>query len=74
MDIVTEIVDYIYNNECMLEWIHEGVVELHHFGKDIVGKIPNFDLLRPLRVFLKKCTNLIPQVHLIDEIEFAVGH
>ena len=38
----------------MLEWIHEDVVELHNFGKDIVGKIPNFDLLRPLRVFFKE--------------------
>ena len=32
-----------YDNERMLEWIHEDVVELHNFGKDIVGKIPNFD-------------------------------
>ena len=54
MDIFTEIVNCIYDNERMLEWIHEDVVELHNFGKDIVGKIPNFDLLRPLRVLFKE--------------------
>ena len=29
-------------------------MELRNFGKDIVGKIPNFDWLRPLKVFFKE--------------------
>ena len=56
----------IYDGIPVLEWNHQDVIELHNFGKVIVGKIPNFDLLKPLRSFIKKSVKLVAQVRFID--------
>ena len=66
MNIVTDVIDCIYDGIPVLEWNHQDVIELHNFGKVIVGKIPNFDLLKPLRSFIKKSVKLVPQVRFID--------
>ena len=51
MNIVTDVIDCIYDGIPVLEWNHQDVIELHNFGKVIVGKIPNFDLLKPVKKF-----------------------
>ena len=56
MSIIKEIVDCMFNENEMLDWDHINIVELQNFAKQIVEKVPNFELLQPLQGFIKKCT------------------
>ena len=56
----------------MLDCDHTEIVELQTFAKQILGKVPNFELLQPLRGFIKKCTNLVPLVEFVDGFGFVL--
>ena len=45
MTIIKEIVDFIFDENHMLDWDHTEIVELQLFAKQILGKVPNFELL-----------------------------
>ena len=51
--------------------IHTETVELQTLAKHILGKVPNFQLLQPLRDFIKKCTKLVPLVVFVDGFDFV---
>ena len=72
MTIVKDVIDSIYHNERILTWAHNDVTELHGFGKVIIGKIPDFESLKMLRVFIKRHSKLVPLVEFIDELEFSL--
>ena len=72
MDIVIGVVNCIYNEEHLLDWVHEDVTELKNFSKACIGKIPNFDLLKGLRAYMKKCANVVPSIKFIDEVDFSI--
>ena len=63
-------IDYILDNH-VLDWAHTEVSELHDFAKDFV-KVPTLELLQPVRTYIKKCTNLKPQIKFVDEFDFPV--
>ena len=52
MTIIKEIVDCIFDENHMLDGDHTEIVEVETFAKQIFGKVPNFELLRPLRAFV----------------------
>ena len=72
MTIIKEIVDYMFDENHMLDWAHKEIVELQTFAKQILGKVPNFELLRPLRSFIKKCAKPVPLVEFVDGFDFTL--
>ena len=38
----------------MLDWAYKEIVKIQTFAKQILGKVSNFELLRPLQSFIKK--------------------
>ena len=44
MTIIKEIVDCIFDENHMLDWDYTEIVELQTFAKQILGKVPNFEL------------------------------
>jgi hypothetical protein len=73
MFIIKEIVDSIYYNRKLLTWGHDEIIELKNFGKNIIGKIPEFECLTPLRKFIKKLTKLtITEVDIYNNIDFSL--
>ena len=72
MAIIKEIVDSIFDENHILDWDHTEIVKLQTFAKQILGKVPNFQLLRPLQGFIKKCTKLVPLVKFVDAFDFVL--
>ena len=60
------------DNNHVLYWAHTEVLELYGFAKEILGKVSIFELLRPVRFYIKKCARLIPQIKSLDEFDFVV--
>lgn len=60
--VVTDVIDCLYDNIPLLQWLHNDVEELKSFGEVILGKVPNFEYLRSLRGFIKKCVKSVPKV------------
>ena len=48
MTIIKEIVDFMFDENLLLDCAHKQIIELQTFAKQILGKITNFELLRPL--------------------------
>ena len=48
MTIIKEIIGFIFDENHILDWDHTEIVELQTFVKQILGKVSNFELLRPL--------------------------
>ena len=69
---IKRLIDCILYNNHVLDWAHTEVSELHGFAKEILGKVPTFELLRPVRTYIKKWAKLIPQVKFVDEFDFVV--
>ena len=57
--MITQLIDCILDNNHTFDWAHTEVSELHGFAKEILGKVPTFELLRPVRTYIKKCAKLI---------------
>ena len=70
--MITQLIDCILDNNHTFDWVHTEVSELHGFAKEILGKVPTFELLRPVRIYIKKCAKLIPQIKFVDEFDFVV--
>ena len=70
--IIKEIVGYTFDENHMFDWNHTEIVELQTFAKQILGIVPNFELLRPLRGFVKKCRKLLPLVEFLDGFDFVL--
>ena len=68
--IIKELIDCILDNSYVLDWAHTEISELHGFSKEILCKVPTFELLRPVRTFIKKCTKLITQIAFVCEFDF----
>ena len=62
----------MFDENILLDWAHKEIVELQTFAKQIIGNIPNFELLRPLWSFIKKCTKSIPLVEFVDGFDFTL--
>ena len=72
MAIVKQLIDCISDNDHVLDWAHTEVSQLYGFGKKIPGKVPTFELLGPVRTYIKKCTKSIPQIKFVDKFNFLV--
>ena len=72
MTIIKEIADCMFDENHMVDWAHKEIVELQTYAKQILGKVPNFELLRPLQSFIKKCTMSVPLVELVDDFDFTL--
>ena len=70
--IIKQLIDCILDDGHVLDWPHTEVSELHGFAKEILGKVPTFELLQPVRTYIKKCAKLIPQITFVDEFDFLV--
>ena len=70
--IIKQLIDCILNNNHVLDWAHTEVLELHGFAKEIIGKVPTFEMLRLIRNYIKKCAKLIPHTKFVDEFDSAV--
>ena len=70
--IIKQLIDCILDKNHVLDWAHTEVSELHGFAKEILGKVRTFELLRPVRTYIKKWAKLIPQVKFVDEFDFVV--
>ena len=44
------------DNNHVLDWAHAEVSELYGFATEILGEVLTFELLRPVRTYIKKCT------------------
>ena len=47
------------------------IKELRNFGKEIIGKIPNFKILKPLRTYIKSFLK-VPSVEFTDAVDFMI--
>ena len=72
MTIIKEIVDFMFDENLLLDCAHKQIIELQTFAKQILGKITNFELLRPLWNFIKKCTKSVPLVEFVDGFDFTL--
>ena len=72
MTIIKEIVYCIFDENHMLDWAHKEIVELQTFAKQIIRKLPNFELLQPLQSLIKKCTKSVPLVEFVDCFNFTL--
>ena len=72
MNVIKDICDCLLNNELLLEWYHNEVHELKLLGKKLTGKKMDFEILKPLRSYINKCTKKVSPVKFIDEIEFEI--
>jgi hypothetical protein len=72
LQIIKEVVDSIYDNTKLLVWDHHEIKDLNSFGKQIIGHIPDFELLKPLRRFIKSYSKSVLEVQFVDEIDFDV--
>ena len=70
--IIKQLIDCILGNNHVLDWAHTEVSELLGFTKEILGKVPTFELLRPVGTYIKKCAKLIPQIKFVDEFDFVL--
>ena len=70
--IIKQLIDCILDNNHVLGWAHIGISELHGFAKEILGKVPTFEFLRPVRIYIKKYAKLIPQIKFVDKFDFVV--
>ena len=70
--IIKQLIDSILDNNHILDWAHTEVSELHGFAKEILGKVPTFEFLRPVRIYIKKYAKLIPQIKFVDKFDFVV--
>ena len=70
--IIKQLTDSILDNNHVLDWAHSEVSELYGFAREILGKVPTFELLRPVRTYIKKCAKSIPQIKFVDEFDFVV--
>ena len=59
-------------DENLLDWAHKVLVKIQTFAKRIFGKVPNFELLLPLRSFIKKCKKSVPSVKFVDGFDFGL--
>ena len=71
--IIKKLIDCILDNGHVLDWAHSEILQLHDFSKEILCKVPTFELLRRVRIFIKKCTRLIPQIAFVHEFDFLGG-
>ena len=58
----------------MLEWNHIEIKELRNFGENVIGKVPDFELLKPLRAYIKKMSKVVPVANFVDQIDFTIGN
>ena len=65
--IIKQSNDCILDNDHVLDWVHTRVSELHGFAT-----VPTFELLRPVRTYIKKCTKFLPQIKFVDEFDSLV--
>ena len=63
MSIIKEIIHCMFDENILLDWAHKENVEVQTFAKQILGKIPNFELLRP---------KSIPLVEFVDGFDFTL--
>ena len=72
MTFIKEVVDYMFDENLLLDWALKEIFELQILAKQILGKEPNFELLRPFRNFIKKCTKSLPLVEFVDGFDFTL--
>ena len=72
MQLVKEIIDSVYSNNKMFVWNHFEIKELRNFGENIIGKVPDFELLKPLGAYIKKLSKVVPVVNFVDQIDFTL--
>ena len=49
MTIIKQLIDCILVNNPVFDLVNTKVAEVHRFAKEILGKFPTFELLRPVR-------------------------
>ena len=74
MQVIKEVIGSVYNNNKMLKWNHIEIKELRNFGENVIGKVPDFELLKPLRAYIKiKLSKVVPVANFVDQIDFTIG-
>ena len=67
MQVIKEAIDSVYNDK-MLEWNHIEIKELRNFGENVIGKVPDFELLKPLRAYIKKLSKVVPVANFLIKL------
>lgn len=70
LDMITDLCDSILHNKILPHWYYNDTKELKSIGQKAVGKRIDFELLKPLRTYVKKITKNLPKVKFIDNIDF----
>ena len=60
--IIKEITDSILRKKPILSWNYHDTKFFSDFGKSLIGQIPDFNLLKPLRTYVNKLLHKIPAV------------
>ena len=60
--VIKTIIDSIINQQPILEWPHKEHREFITLEKNTIGRIPNFESLKPLRVFVNKLARSLPRI------------
>ena len=59
------VTDSILKNIPIKDWPHIENKYLEQVGKNVIGRIPNFESLKPLRTFLNALSKKTPQIKFI---------
>ena len=70
--IIKEIVDAIYERKKIKTWNHLEIKDLLSFGKNIIGYVPDFVMLKPFRKFIKKLSKFLPVINFRHENNFNI--
>jgi len=68
MSAVVDICNSILDKTILASWDHKETSSFKNLGQKLVGKKLNFEILKPLRVYINKCTKNIKQIEFIDNI------
>ena len=44
-----------------------------NFGENVIGKVADFELLKQLRVYIKRLSKVVPVANFVDQIDFTTG-
>ena len=67
MAVVKDVIDSILHDDPILEWNHNEICKVNIIGQKLIGKIPNFDGLKPLRGYIKQFCKRIPILNFVDD-------
>ena len=70
LNVIQDVCNCILEKKRLLEWNHHENNELKNLGKQLIGKIIDFENLKPLRNYVRRKAKTNHSVIFVDNIDF----